>query len=178
MSSPFVLLKTLKLKVPKRYNHATHLDSFKENYYEGHFDDYSPAITDSNFAKAHALTPGKVYVVKIFKITQLKVSSKDCLSFLIEKNAVLVGAQGLAVAWKRKRNSFPKGGWMVSLDEEENLWEVPLGRHGVPRIYRYQNVVRKNRWSDGREKWDFCLGRFEDPWNNNAINNYLLCICE
>ena len=159
----FELLNSFELTVPEGYNHGTQLAAFSkfaENKSEK-FCLYNNNITDKNYAKAtHRLIPIKTYGVKIFHIKKL-VSPEDCLAFLVTQRAIFVGAQGLSLTRQLKKNEFPVGKWIVSLDEKQALWADVIGFHGVPGMYRHLNGV-----------WDFGLGFFEGDYNDDKC---LLC---
>ncbi len=159
----FTLLTTFQLTVPENYNHQTQLASFaKENKKKFYF--YNDSITDGNYAKAtNKLTPGKTYEVKIFGITK-QMTSEDCLAFLKTQKAILVGAQGISVAWQQAKEQFPKEKWTVSFDEKEALWPDDVGYRRVPYVFR--NSVGA---------WYFNLGYFEVDWYDV---NCLLCVCD
>jgi len=154
-------LAIFRFTVPENYVHATQLASFaKENRKKFYF--YNDNITDVNFKRAtNKLIPGKTYEAKVFGITK-RVTSEDCLAFLKTQKAILVGAQGISVAWQQVKEQFPKGKYTVSFDEKDALWRDDDGSRRVPYVYQI---------SDG--DWAFDLGRFENAW----IDDYcLLCI--
>ena len=133
--SKFELINTFEITVPKNYNHATRLDTFKVAH-ELEFRYYNPDTTDSNFSKATTqLVAGRKFQVKVFGIKKV-VSSKGCLAKLCSEKAVLLGAHGMSLVYEQKKDELPKGKWSVSFDEKEAL-PVIDGRHWVPRVYRY-----------------------------------------
>ena len=161
--SRFSLLTTFQFTVPENYNHSTQLASFsKENRKK--FYSYNSDITDANYAKAtNKLVPGKTYEAKIFGITE-RVTSENCLAFLKTQKAILVGAQGISIAWQQAKEQFPKGKWTVSFDEKDALWRDAVGHHRVPHM---------SQDSDG--DWHFDLGCFEHGWSDDYC---LLCVCD
>lgn len=159
----FVLSTTFQVTVPNDYGHSTQLASFSKENREK-FYHYNDAITDKNFAKAtQKLAPGKTYTVKIFQITR-RVSSENCLAFLRTQKAILIGVQGISLAWQHARDKFPVGKWTVSFDEREALWEDAVGSHRVPYVDRNSGGARS-----------FDLGHFEHDWHGDHC---LLCFCE
>lgn len=158
----FEPLADFKVAVPKNYDHATWLGSFaKKHRQEFYF--YHDGVTDANFAKAtQKLVPGKTYAVKIFGITQ-RVSSEDCLGFLKTQKAVLVGAQGLTLAWEQKKEQLPKGKWMVSFDEKDALPSLD-GGHRVPYVH-----------APSGGDFRLNLGSFGTDW---YVADCLLCFCD
>jgi hypothetical protein len=152
-----------ELTVPKDYKHNSRLDAFaKQN--KKKFYGYNSDITDKNFAKAtNKLEPGKTFKVKIFPILAT-VSSKDCMAFLKTQRAILVGAQGVSLAWESNKEQFPVGKGTASFDEKDALWQGSFGDHRVPRVFRF---------SDG--DFHFGLGGFGDGWDGG---NVLLCFCD
>ncbi len=160
-TSRFKLLKVFKLTIPEEYDHNTQLGNFFEKCGKD-FDDYVGGINDKNFANVtDKIIPGKTYTVKIFRINQT-VSSEDCLVFLKTQEAILVGAQGLSLFWKHKKEEFPVDGALLSFDEREALWKDENSRR-VPAI--------------GQEPYGdlyFGVGDFKNSWTNV---HYLLCFC-
>jgi len=163
VNSRFMLLTTFQFTVPDDYDHTTQLASFaKKNRKKFYF--YNKNITDANFSKAtNKLTPGKVYEVKTFKITE-RVTSRNCLAFLKTQKAILVGAQGISAVWQQAKEQFFKGKWTVSFDEKSVLWRSTDGYHQVPYI---------DRNSDGN--WNFDLGYFGYIWDEDEC---LFCVCD
>jgi len=152
--------------VPADYNHDTQIDDFgvktkdlKSTYY------YNPNLTSKNFAGAsNKLVPGKTYAIKMFWLLGDRISSKDCLAFLKENNAILVGAQGLTALHTDQPEIFPIGKYTVSFDEKEALLKDADGYHRVPDV---------GRESDGDRK--FRLGYFANSWYSV---NVLVCFCD
>lgn len=133
----FALINTFKITVPANYDHATKLASFSRKN-KGKFAYYNDDITDQNFSRATTiLRPGRKFEVKIFQI-KATVSSMDCLAFLRGEKAVLVGAQGLALAWDEAKDEFHRGRWTVSFDEEIALFKDAGGNRRVPGVRRYR----------------------------------------
>ena len=95
------------------------METFKREY-GSEFDNYHDAITDINFAKATTkLVPGRRMKVKVFQMnTPIRVSSESCHRFLKSQKAILVGAQGLTLAYEQGKDKLPKGKWHVSFDEK------------------------------------------------------------
>lgn len=160
----FKLLSNFELTVPEDYKHESQLASFKKKHRK-EFYGYNDNITDENFARVtNKLIPGETYEVKIFGISQ-PVSSEDCLALLkMQPRMMLVGAQGISLVRQLKKEEFPVGKWVISLDNKDALWKDAGGIHRVPIVLRY---------SDG--DWHFDLGIFESFWRDVYC---VLCFCD
>jgi len=119
----FELASTFQVTLPENYEHATWLASFAAKHRKGFSYGYNDNVTDANFAGAtQKLMPGKTYGVKIWDIGRGEnVSSPDCVLFYKTQKMLLVGAQGLTLAWEQKKDEFSKGKWTASFDEEKAL---------------------------------------------------------
>ncbi|MFA6436714.1 MAG: hypothetical protein WC242_01160 [Candidatus Paceibacterota bacterium] len=160
----FALWSTFLVKVPLDYSHSTQLALFANNH-RGEFNYFNEKITNDNFANpTHRLIPGKTYVAKIFLIRKPPISSPDGLAFMKSQGAYLVGAQGLSVVYEQAKEKFPKGKWVISLDEKEACWKDETGAHRVPRV---------NQRLDGG--WVFNLDCFVRGWGYDCC---LLCLCD
>jgi len=162
----FVLQTKFLLTVPVLYNHETSLTTLDNqiNRNNIYLDD---DITDEHFSKVtDKLIPDKTYTVKIFQISRNNVSSEECLTFLKSQNALLVGAQGLTLAWRLGNEKFPKEKWLVSFDQEAALWkdDVIFGSRRVPYVFCIMDHY-----------WYFHLGYFNFYWRSGHC---LLCICD
>ncbi len=161
----FVLLADLgEIVVPSDYDHATWLQVFRERNYE-QFCYYSDAITDTNFSNpTRVLKPGDRLSLRVFRQAGGITTSEERLAFLATQNAVLVGAQGAALAWERKRAELPTGYSHASMDAKERLFEDADGNHRLPAVL-----------SDSDGDFDFRLGRFGGTWSGKFT---LLCFCD
>ena len=151
--------------VPSDYKHDTQLDTFVGNT-EALETTYclNNNLTSTNFANAtNELVPCTPYSVKLFPVLS-KVSSEECIRFLSEQGAVLVGAQGITLLQKRMPDEFPVGKWLVSFDEKEALWIDSDGKHRLLRVRRSSNG-----------DWRFHLASFEGYWHGNSC---ILCFSE
>lgn len=154
-----------ELTVPTDYNHDKQVDQFakkvkkeKTTYY------FNDALTSKNFANAtNKLQPGKTYKVKIFPIMSA-ISSEDCMAFLRKQNAILVGAQGMALLYNLHKDQLPKGKWSISFDEKESLWKDSGGSRRVPVVYAH---------ADG--DFRFSLGSWDGGWYSDCA---LVCFCD
>ena len=163
IAAKFTQLKSFPFPVPTNYEHDHQLSNFRAKH-EKDFYSFNSAITDANFAKAtNQLAAGKTYQVKIFGINEY-VTSEECLALLKSQQAILVGAQGLPIIWKLKKEEFPVSKWLVSFDEKEALWRDGGGVHRVPDIGR-----------DSGGGWHFGLGSFEGDWGGDYC---LMCVCD
>lgn len=150
--------------VPEGYDHTTRLAKFS-NEHRKEFNYYNDAITDKNFSQATVqLTPGHKFNVKVFQIKET-VTSVDCLGFLKSQKAILVGAQGVSLAYEQGKSKLPVNRWSVSFDERKALWwDDSDGNHRVP-------CVRRN----SVDSFKFSLGNFIGAWHDDDC---LLCFCD
>jgi hypothetical protein len=163
LDNRFKFVTTFDIVVPDGYDHAMRLDTFRAEH-DREFYYYNPAITDANYAKAtNKLVSGRKMKCKVFWINE-RVSSDDCLGFLMSQEAVLTGAQGVSIAYEQGKDKLPKGRYYASFDEKDALWEDSGGNHRVPSV---------NTRSDGDFSFDF--GLFEFPWDDD---HGLLCFCD
>lgn len=164
----FHLLNKFDLEVPKDYRHETQLENFfwSRRGKSPINQKYKDSITDRNFLDvSHKLVPGKTYVVEIFAINMnQRVTSDECLSWMILRGAVFVGAQGLAFVWSACREKLPVDKHIISLDEKNRLWKDGEGSFRVP----YLNLEH-----DGG--WVMHLGHFENSLNEISC---IICFCE
>ncbi|MFA6919575.1 MAG: hypothetical protein WC264_00800 [Candidatus Paceibacterota bacterium] len=151
--------------IPTDYDHKKQIDKFTKQVKNSKGTDYyNNDINSKNFSKtSNKLIPGKTYKVKIFPILDT-VKSEDCLAFLKQQNAFLVGAQGLTLLQSMKNDKFPLGTRIVSFDEKESLWKDDDGNFRVPYIHHLSNG-----------NWWFALGNFNYTLGKER---YLLCFSE
>jgi hypothetical protein len=92
---------------------------------------------------SHVLLPGKRYKVSVVPILADHVTSVQCIEFLNENNASLVGAQGAALAFLEKKEIFPEGSFVLSFDTEDRLQKIGSGKESVPftRVPRFRRGV-------------------------------------
>jgi len=130
----FKLIGSVKVTVPEDYDHATHLGRFRAKH-GSKFYSYNNGITDENFARVtNQLRAGQEFIVEVFGITK-PVTFEECLAMLRSKGAVLVGVQGISLAWEQNMDELPKGKRSVSFDEMEALWQDFNGNHRLPMIF-------------------------------------------
>lgn len=159
----FIHLKTFSLTVPVDYDHANQLRLFYEKSSDK-LNSFDENITDENFNKAtQKLVPGKTYTVKIFS-SKYKIIAEDCLAFLRDQQAILVGAQGLSLVCEYSLGELPVNREFVSFDDKEALWKDSSGRNRVPSV---------GLGSDGA--LDFVLGVFSGVFGKDGC---LLCFCD
>jgi len=151
--------------VPIDYDHAKQINLFAKQVEEDRGTDYFNADLESRNFKdvTNKLVPGKTYLVKIFPILD-SVSCIDCLNFLKNQNAFLVGAQGLTLLQFLKKDVFPLDTRIVSLDEKDALYKDKDGKIRVPYIMHLST-----------DKWWFALGNFNNKLNKKC---YLLCFVD
>lgn len=158
-------VKDFEFTMPADYEHDSQLDTFAEKAKRllttRYFDN---ALSSANFRNAtNKLMPGKTYRVRIFPVLET-VTSEDCMTFLRNLGAILVGGQGITLLADKKVDEFPIGKWTASFDEKDALWEDIIGNHRVPDVGLH---------SDGGRL--FCLGSFEHDWSGPRC---LLCFCD
>jgi len=159
----FELIKTFALTVPPDYDHDTQLTKFRQQH-RRRFSYFNDEITDKKLGSvSHQLTPGQTYSIDLCRITRT-VSSPECLDFLKARQAMLVGAQGLSVAWQRNRQEFPRGKWLVSFDGQI----VAIG--GI-----FKSRLSKSDYHSEGESWCLDLGCLKFDWNTNDC---LFCVRE
>jgi len=158
----FKFLGSFSLTVPQDYDPATGLARLRTKAGR-EFSYWNPALTDKNFSGVTVqLVPDKTYTVKLFG-NLVEVKSEDWMSLLHSQRAILVGAQGEALAMELAPDQLPVGKSVLSFDEKKKL-PVLDGYHRVPRMYRY---------ADG--DWNFDLNYFENGW---AAGYLVLCFCD
>jgi hypothetical protein len=162
----YFVMSTFTFKAPDDYDHTTQLARFK-HMHRNDFAYYNDGITDEHFAGVTArLIPGKVYTVKLIGITSGSVvSSEDNLAVLRQHRAILVGAQGLSFVYEQAKDKFPKGKWVISLDEKDACWKDVTGGHRVPGMGGQVLVGG----------WSLYLDCFEGGWSDFCC---LLCLCD
>ncbi len=137
----FELVKTFILQVSDNFVHKTYLDSKQGSPVKG-IDVWNTwEITDHNFRKVSTqLKAGQTLQVEIFKGIGLQ-SSEECIQFLKENNALLVGAQGAGLVLELKREEIPNDSNCYSFDEEYHLFQE--FRHGRLMDYFIPFVSRR-----------------------------------
>jgi len=159
----FELVTSFELKVPDDYDHASRLNTFFQNH-EHELSGYDRRITDDNFAQVSThLTPGQELLVKIFQINK-QITHEECLSFLRQQKAILVGAQGASLVLEHNKENLPDDMCILSLDKVDTLYQDHEGDHCVPYLERCENNI-----------WGFGLGYAEHDWHDD---NCFLCFCE
>lgn len=116
---------------------------------------FNEDFCSKNFVKSTGtLVPGKSYKIKIFQIKG-NVSTEDCVSFLRNQKAIMLGGQGLALAYDIAGDEFPKGKYITSFDEKEVLWKDFKGNRRVPTVF-----------ASFTDDYGFFLGYFGSNLNN------------
>ncbi len=96
---------------------------------------FNEDFCSKNFLRSTGkLLPGKSYNIKIFQITGM-VTTEQCVNFLRNQKAVMLGAQGLTLAYDVAGDEFPKGKYVTSFDEKDVLWKDPKGYCRVPVVF-------------------------------------------
>jgi hypothetical protein len=164
VDSRFKQLKSFIITVPDDYDHDTQISTSEGRRSNENFYLYCGGIKDENYSKTtDRLVPGKSYEVKLLKINE--VMPEDCLTFLINKKAMLVGAQGLSLVWYLKKDELPKDRKkIISLDNKDALWSETGRWHMIPLV----------RW-ESAYFWCFDTDVFEA---SGYYGHYLLCVHE
>lgn len=184
-SERFKFITAFELTVPENYDHTTYLDNFRKTHekeFEGRFWSFEANLSDKNFSGVTIkFVPGQKFVVKMFEIqtknpksSHFGATSKECLAFLGQQNAILVGAQGLAMVYEQKKDELPKGRGIVgevfiSYDKKKALWNTRLSPYSkrldamVPHLVKFETGFK------------LCLNCFI---NGNNGGDYLLCFCK
>jgi hypothetical protein len=149
----FEPVASFSIVVPDDYNHATRLGDFLAKHGRK-LDYYDPAITDANYAAKATikLVPGRKMECEVVWTTDC-VSSDDCLAFLKNHKARLLGAQGASLAYEQGKKHLPKGRDYASFGKKDALWKDSGGSYMVPRVS-----------ADEIGGFRFELVRFEDFW--------------
>jgi len=141
--SKFEHLCNFEVLVPHDYMHHTCLDSFltqcgsKLYFINKNFDDASYVQATNHFI------PGLRFCVKVFGIAKGEmVGPVECLEKIRVEGGVLVGAQGIALAYQQGCQSLPLRSWCVSFDEEKALWSAP-GYSALPVLYVHSREGEK-----------------------------------
>lgn len=122
---------------------------------------YDEDLTGSNYPEAtDKLIPGERYRVEFTPVLK-RVSSEDCIAFLLERNCLFVGAQGLMLVQDLRATEFPLDTNVVSMDKQEMLWLDYEGRRRMPEIELESDC-----------DWMFTLGYFDQGL---GAGNCLLC---
>lgn len=160
----FEFQESFDITIPKSYDHSTQLTTFALYAKNNHFYNYQEGLTDENLTKwADKLIPGKTYRVKIFRIRGWKVSSDECLAFLVSQNAILAGAQGLSLVCQFNGKKFPFRKNMVS-----------YGKNSKKNGEVYQGVPYMVRKSEGDWRFEHATYGIAD-WNKKSC---ILCFCD
>ncbi|MFA6338527.1 MAG: hypothetical protein WCW87_00475 [Candidatus Paceibacterota bacterium] len=157
----FSLIGGFYLTIPSDYVSNTQVSSFcvEASKTKGKHTEFCEKfliprnISDEDFSNvSDKLEPGKIYSVQILQVDE-KTSTDDCLDFLIKNGALLVGMQGLTLAWQLKKECFPEGRWLTSLDYEKKLFCSPGSRNNnktrkyeIPRVNRIWDERLKFHW--------------------------------
>ncbi len=79
-------------------------------------------VIDENFYPSTLLRAGEPKIAVIVQLTQGSILNR-CRAFVKSQGGQLPNAQGVAMAWEKNMNEFPKGRWVYALDREENLFK-------------------------------------------------------
>lgn len=131
------------LTVPVNYNHDTCLASFEEKVTTKNRDrvDYKYEFQDKHWSGVTTkLIPGKKYTVRICSSLPKEKGFcvKDYTNFIRRKRGLLVGAQGLVLAFNLHKKKFPDNTTVISLDKENALscYTDQFSEPTVPYVHR------------------------------------------
>lgn len=165
MDVTFRVINSFEMAVPPDYNRNTLLADFKQSN-RTDFSRWDDRINDANYSNpSFALISGQRFCVDMLMVRQEKRSfSETALSAVIANGGVLVGAQGLALAFKQQGKSlmYRKGmlrhARYLSYDVQSRL-PVIADNHGVPIVVAFTDGV-----------FDLRLAEFElDEYVENTI---------
>ncbi len=121
------------ITVADDYNHATALKTFMSKNCQ-RFHSVSDNITDTNFSNpTRILKPGDKLHVRAFEPIVNRITTEECVRFLVAQKAIFTGAQGLCPLFEQKGDQLPRG-FNMSFDEEKHLFAHPDGIFRVPNI--------------------------------------------
>ncbi|MEK7551873.1 MAG: hypothetical protein AAB534_00470 [Patescibacteria group bacterium] len=159
--SSFEQIHTFDVVVPRDYDHKTYLAAVR-GHVVGRIHYWNRNISDRNFRTVTTrLIPGQRFTVKVFQVVG-EVKAIDCSSLMVREGAVMVGAQGAALALEQARDQLPMNRWLLSLDEESSLWLD--GNSRMVPVLRHEPVAQMT----------FDLAYFRDRWGDKVC---LLCFC-
>lgn len=107
-----------------------------------------PKDFDQDLSVRHLVPDGYEPTVRLKRGRVIRVewhqadghTQQECLSFIKDKDGLLVGPQGLFLLWHKKKNKFPKNLWVLSLDREELLLRKHGGNPCLPGIFTSTTV--------------------------------------
>jgi hypothetical protein len=154
------------ITVPEYYQHGTFLKIFTQRYRQK-FKWFNQDFLDENYPNpSHVLTPGERLWVRIYRQVAAETTSEERLTFLRRRQALLTGAQGLAVLYDHivsNGGSLPEGYRHFSYDVESRLFR---GSQGHPRLPSMDEAT------DGP---NIFLSWFTEKAN---LHHTLICFCE
>lgn len=120
-----------EIVIPLDYVSGQELDTLNpEEFYE-----FNDDITDAHFSKESViLKPGDIISVKAYIHNFDGVTiSEERLNFLSKiKNNIYVGARGVSLVYKYKRDLLPRGYDYCPMDNESGTWIYPYGASVLP----------------------------------------------
>ncbi len=133
--SKFEHLCNFEVAIPVDYKYHGCLGTFRSSY-ESKLYFLNKCFDDPYYMLAtNHLVPGLRFCVKVFGIVKSEmVGPVECLEKIRVEGGVLVGAQGIALAYQQGCQSLPLRSWCVSFDEEKALWSAP-GYSALPALY-------------------------------------------
>lgn len=178
LKNRFHLVREFKIVVPKNYNHATCLRTFRDSRNFYYYDD---GITDEHYQRVtRKLIPEEKFNVKLFSTSS--ASFNEWLSFVYSQGGALVGAQGASIVYEQCGGNLLEGTWSASLDVKRNLWKDTGGlrwrwaeSYGK-KYFREDGGGHRGVPGIGCRSINgdlmFSLRYFDLPW---LCNYYLLC---
>lgn len=137
-SNKIKLVNEFKVSIHEYKFHSIVYNKCQEKWFEQNRVLGRNFFLDSNFSKvSHKLIPNKIYKIRIFRIgewvnesishnmnwgTSMEgVATNDCINFLKEQKAYLIGMKGLMLLDDYIDKKILKSKPLISLDEKENM---------------------------------------------------------
>lgn len=102
---------------------------------EGFRHDQLDGVLSNNYPNpSRTLKPGDKFQVCIFEQTVDSTTAEERISFLVNRGATLLGAQGVQLVTDQKDDKLPTGFWYSSLDHPDQLWQTG-NDYQIPDFY-------------------------------------------
>lgn len=117
-------LKRETITIPEWYRHETQLADFQRR--KPGVSIHESLVDESHRHVAHALTRGMTYEISIISINTLEsVQNEECLQYLEERGAKLVGAQGLSLVCELAPGLFKANLAVLSFTDRDIRQDMP-----------------------------------------------------
>lgn len=106
------------------------------------------------------LIPGKIYIVKIFLILGNTNIIKDCVDFLSNEKAILMGIYGLDLVYSLAKKELPREKYIFSFDENDSFHKNPeaKGKFLFPFVYisrKFEIDQTRGSYADNIDQGDY-----------------------